>query len=162
MPAPSYPFEPRSTAYLRPGQFWGIPLSDGRWACGRVLALPSSAGDRGPGDTRRFLAALMDWVGDDAPTADALAGCGLVDQGWAHVRTIQRTGRLVLGERDLALDAVRGLRTVTHRKGGTVLLMEGGTVVRPATPQEAATMPLESSWGYGVIGALAERRFAGR
>src|SRR5262249_10570900 len=36
---PTYPFVPRSTAYLRPGQFWAIPLSDGRFACGRVLAL---------------------------------------------------------------------------------------------------------------------------
>ena len=36
---PKYPFEPRSNVHLRPGQFWGVPLSDGRWACGRVLAV---------------------------------------------------------------------------------------------------------------------------
>ena len=36
---PKYPFEPKSNAHLMPGQFWGVPLSDGRWACGRVLAV---------------------------------------------------------------------------------------------------------------------------
>jgi hypothetical protein len=32
---PEYPFEPKSNAYLLPGQFWGVPLSDRGWACGR-------------------------------------------------------------------------------------------------------------------------------
>ncbi|HZP14788.1 MAG TPA: hypothetical protein VFA96_03115 [Nocardioides sp.] len=39
MAAPEYPFEPKSNTYLVSGQFWGVPLSDGRWACGRVLAV---------------------------------------------------------------------------------------------------------------------------
>lgn len=30
----TYPFEPKSIAYLRAGQFWAVPLSDGRFGCG--------------------------------------------------------------------------------------------------------------------------------
>ena len=29
---PSYPFVPKSNVQLAPGQFWSIPLSDGRFA----------------------------------------------------------------------------------------------------------------------------------
>ena len=36
----AYPFEPKSITYLRAGQFWAVPLSDGRFGCGRVLYVP--------------------------------------------------------------------------------------------------------------------------
>ena len=107
---PTYPFEPRSNAYLKPGQFWGIPLSDGRFACGRVLAILS----REHPDpylmtsTKAFMAGLMDWVGDTPPDADAIAGSKLIAQGMAHVLSIRENGRLILGCRDLALEASPG------------------------------------------------------
>jgi hypothetical protein len=34
---PSYPFTPKWNRYLLPGQFWAVPLSDGRFGCGRVM-----------------------------------------------------------------------------------------------------------------------------
>jgi hypothetical protein len=33
----TYPFVPKTNAQLVAGQSWSIPLSDGRFACGRVL-----------------------------------------------------------------------------------------------------------------------------
>jgi hypothetical protein len=104
----------------------------------------------------------MDWAGDEPPTAERIAGGRVVAQGWAHVRSIQLNGRLVLGCRDLRLDGIRGLREVTHRGGGTVMLYEGATPLRPATRQEAATMPVLSTWGFKVISGLAEHLFVKR
>jgi len=143
--APGYPFEPKSIAHLVPGQFWGVPLSDGRWACGRVLAVKAESDAYFPGNRRTFLAALMDWEGDQPPTPEGIAGGRVVAQGWAHVRTIQLNGRLILGCRDLRLDGIRGLREVTHRGGGTVMVYEGPAALRPATREEAATMPVFST-----------------
>ena len=60
---PKYPFEPKSNAHLRPGQFWGVPLSNGRWTCGRVLSMKTEADDYFPGNSQLFLAALMSWHG---------------------------------------------------------------------------------------------------
>jgi hypothetical protein len=60
---------------------------------------------------------------------------------------------------DLGLDGIRGLREVTHRGGGTVMVYEGATPLRPATREEAATMPVFSTWGLKVISVLAERLF---
>ena len=160
MPPPAYPFEPKSNAHLKPGQYWGIPLSNGRWACGRVLAVKNRPDAYFPGNTRTFLAALMDWESAQPPSGIAIAGHRLLAQGWAHVLTIQRNGKRVLGERSLELDGVRGLREVTHRAGGMVMLYEGATPLRPATREEAATLPVLSTWGSTFITALAERHFA--
>jgi len=34
----------------------------------------------------------MSWQGDQAPSADAIAGHQVIAQGWAHVVTIQKNG----------------------------------------------------------------------
>ena len=144
---PEYPFEPKSNSHLLPGQFWGVPLSDRRWACGRVLAVKTQSDAYFPGNSRTFLAALMYWQGDQPSATEAIAGRQVLAQGWAHVSSIQLNGQMILGRRDLGLDGIRGLREVTHRGGGTVMVYEGATPLRPATREEAATMPVFSTWG---------------
>jgi hypothetical protein len=114
------------------------------------------------GNSRTFLAGLMGWESDDPPTASALSGGVLVAQGWAHIVTIQKNGGQILGHRELALDGICGLREVSHRGGGTVMLYEGDTAVRPATAEEAALMPVMATWGYNVVSVLAERLFVKR
>ena len=136
-----------------------VPLSDGRWACGRVLAVKTEPDAYFPGNSRTFLAALMCWQGDEPPRAEAIAGRQVLAQGWAHVRSIQRNGQMILGCRDLGLDGIRGRREVADRGGGTMMLCEGATPLQPATRAEAAGMPVMSTWGFKVISVLAERLF---
>src|SRR5262249_33610804 len=93
----------RSNAQLAPGQFWSIPLSDGRFACGRVLRVDR---DRPHGGRTMFVAALLDWVGAEPPTAEAIAGRPVLEVGHAHVRTIGHGGGRILGERPLTLDGI--------------------------------------------------------
>jgi hypothetical protein len=160
----TYPFEPKSITYLRAGQFWAVPLSDGRFGCGRVLHVPSSS-DPEPSlylNTRTFLAGLMDWSGDGPPTAGAIAGCNLLDQGRVHVAAITDTGSKILGQRELELDGLSGLLEVSHRGGGTVWLYEGGRCLRAATGQERQSLPVMSVWGRQVIALLAERHLVRR
>ena len=66
-----YPFVPKTNAKLLPGQFWSIPLSDGRFGCGRVLTATPEAGY---GARTWFTGAVLDWVGDAPPTAESIAG----------------------------------------------------------------------------------------
>lgn len=89
-----YPFRPKSTAKLAPGQFWTLSLSDGRFACGIVLD-PKDGGDR-PSRTL-FLAGLLDWVGDAPPTAASIARAPLDRAGYLHVGAVKS----VVGQRDL-------------------------------------------------------------
>lgn len=39
------------------------------------------------------------------------------------------------------------------------MLYEGATPLRPATPEEAATLPDLSTWGLTVVSVRAERLF---
>ena len=71
----SYPFAPHSTAHLLPGQFFSFRLSDGRFACGRVL---STSQPYSPGARSLFYCGLVDWCGDSPASAEDLAGRGLL------------------------------------------------------------------------------------
>ena len=103
-PMSAYPLIPKTTAHLRPGQFWSIPLADGRFGCGRVLRV----------DDRRtwFVGAVLDWVGDTPPTADTIAGAPVLSIGNAHVRLISHGGGAILDERSLEDDAIEVPATV--------------------------------------------------
>jgi hypothetical protein len=136
---------------LRAGQFWAVPLSDGRFGCGRVLHVPGPF-DPEPSlylNTRIFLAGLMDWSGDEPPTVEAIAGYQLLAQGRAHVAAVTETGSKILGQRDLELDGRPGLRQVSHRGGRIVWLYEGGRRLHAANgpgTADAAGHADMSSW----------------
>lgn len=149
---PDFPFRPKSTAYLRPGMFWGVPLSDGRTACGRVLQIQA-------GSRVTFLAGLMDWVGDDPPSARSVAGARLIAQGTAHIKTITENGGEILGERALALDRIEPLPMLSHALPPGVRLVAGFDDLRAATSEEIETLAPLPGWGYSVIAISAEQYF---
>ena len=132
---PSYPFVPKSATYLEAGQFWAIPLSDGRFGCGRVLDVPRVPDPYILVGRRAFLAGLIDWVADAPPGSDAIAGARLVAQGFAHIKAITTTGGSVLGIRPLELDGIVPARWKSHEGGGTVWIYEGATRLHPITPE---------------------------
>src|SRR5262245_24137655 len=99
----SYPLTPKTNAHLRPGQFWSIPMSDGRFGCGRVLRADTG---RQIGGRTRFIGAILDWVGDSPPSSESIAGSRVLAIGNAHVRLISFGGGAILGERLLALDGI--------------------------------------------------------
>ena len=150
-----YPFEPKSNAYLIPGQFWGVPLSDGRFACGRVLDVPREPDDFIPVSSRIFLAGLQRWVGDAPPTSEDIAGADLLAQGFAHIKAIRENGGSVLGIRPLELDSVVPRRWRSHVAGGTVWVYEGANRLGPATASDAS-LPVITTWGFKVITVIAE------
>ena len=98
-----YPFVPKSTAALVPGQFWSIPISDGRFGCGRVLAIDRN---RSYGSRVLFTGAIVDWIGDEPPSAEAIAGRPVIGIGVANIRCISANAGEILGERPLELDPI--------------------------------------------------------
>ena len=156
-----YPFVPKSNRFLEPGQYWAVPLSDGRFACGRVLDVPRTPDPHVPVGRMLFLAGLLDWVGATPPTRHTIAGAGLIAQGFAHIKAITTTGAAVLGQRDLEADRIVPALLRSHEGGGTVWVYEGARRLRPATAADRA-LPLMSTWGYSVITVIAEQRFVGR
>ena len=154
MAAIDYPFAPKSNRTMQPGQFWQIPLSDGRYACGRVLEID-------PDSRVMFWAALLDWVGSKPPTFESIAGSKVIAEGNAHIHTIVANKGRILGLRPLQLDRIRlGKFRSQHVRSGC-MLQQGYSLVRRITEPEFKRLKVASTWGYRVIVDRAERRFIG-
>jgi len=110
---PAYPFVPKSNRYLRPGQFWAVPLSDGRFAAGRVMAVPAF----GPKDRTGVVVGLMDWIGTRPPSGADLRGRAVLVQAKSRFEAISNTGGEVLGSRPLELDGLVSMDPQDFRVG---------------------------------------------
>lgn len=122
---PTYPFVPRSNRLLRPGQFWAIPLSDGRFAAGRVMAVPAF----GVGDRTGVVVGLVDWVGDGPPTEADIAGRPVLVQAKARFEAITMTGGEVLGLRPLEVDNLVAMDPHAFHGGAVHHKMWGGRTI---------------------------------
>lgn len=155
-----FSFQPRSTRHLWPGDFWAIPLRSGAYACGRVVELKKQ--DDGSIDSRVFLAGLLDWISDAPPSDLTISGHSTIIQGQAHVRTIQRSGVVILGHRSLAADGIEPARMLSHAAGAGVMLQRGFSVQRAASDQERASLPVFPTFGLEFMARYAETHlFAG-
>jgi hypothetical protein len=142
-PEPEYPFVPKSSVRLAPGDFWAIPLADATYACGRVIA-PMPRGM--PGNRIGFLGALLDWHGPSLPTSDSIAGAKAIEQGVMHILAITESGGMILGHRPLELD---GIEPWTFAHGS--VLQRGFTPVRALALSDRGQYPTLSWWGYDVV-----------
>lgn len=142
----TFPFIPKSNAYLRRGMFWPVTLDDGKFAAGVVLGVPRPVDPHQPSNSRIFVAGLLDWLGPSVPTERDLAGAAVLDWGTAHVKSISLTsdGTGILGAVPTEFN---GVAMVSHRAGGTVAVYVNGEFARPATVDEAQTMPVFGTWG---------------
>ena len=151
-----YPFEPKSTAYLEPGQFWALPLSDGRYGCGQVLAVrPAIPGDPNlPLSSRVFLAGVLDWVGASPPRAATIEGRDILAYGNAHILAIRESGGQILGVGEVPDDLYK-VRTAAI--GGEVY--QGWNPVKLDPGQAISDLSTLSTWGFNVAHNLAEMLF---
>ena len=89
-----YPLKPKSTSYLEQGQFWAVPLEQGGFGCGVVLAKLLRQGKT---DTRLFFVGLLDWFGEAPPTLSQIKGANIIETGAAHIKSITETGSVIIG-----------------------------------------------------------------
>lgn len=127
---PTYPFTPKSTARMKAGQFWGVPVGEQRFAGGAVLSIAKK--ENGQRDSRRFLADLLDWIGRDQPTAAEIVGRRIVAYGYAHLKAITENGGTLVGEVEPWWP----------------------------WPPELENLDNTPTWGYSVISILARKYYA--
>jgi hypothetical protein len=151
----AYPFCPKSTSKLIPGQFWPIKLTNSRYAAGRVLQLRPSAEAH---DRRMFLAGLMDWCSESEPTSQSLEKAKLLDFGVAHTRMFSFNGFQVTGYRALEDDGLKIPLALDQAPHWNAKVIRGFEILRPSTPDQYS-LPRLSTWGMAVIVLLAERYF---
>lgn len=151
--AQRYPFVPKSSLRLTPGDYWSIPLQDGSFACGRVIEL-SPPGI--PGSKVSFLGGLLRWHGNTPPTTEAIAGCPTLEQAQMHILSITTTGGMVLGNRPLVADGIVPFEFIY---GNTI--RRGFTAVRAWKRSDVGILPAFSTWGYNFIWLRAHKHFLG-
>ena len=152
---PQYPFVPKSTSSLVPGQFWALPLSDGSFGCGRVIQLmPKEI----TGARVSFLAAVLDWHCAEPPTPESIALAPCVAQGHVHLKAITETGGSVLGHRALDADGIQPwlFRRAHGWQNSKVQL--GFIPLRPQQPEDC-DLPVFSTWGFDFAASIADARF---
>ena len=152
--SPKYPFLPRSTVDLIPGQYWSIPLSNGKYACGRVLQVQD-------GESRNFIAGLMDWCGEAPPAPEDVRSAKLAEHGLAHVKTIRESRGAVLGRVPLEDSELEVPLTLDQSPGDGCRLRRGFSLLGVASAEEQRKLKVFSTWGYSVVRIKAEKRFAG-
>jgi len=157
--AVEYPYLPKTTRDLKPGDFWEIPLDRGGYACGRVVQL-SIDNQSGRRDRVHFLAGLMDWFGQEPPTERSLVKKRIIEQGSVHIKTVRETGGMIRGHRSLALDGLSPWVFRSAEFGGTTQC--GYYELRDVDPEIDMDLPIISGWGYCHIKDLAEERFKNR
>ncbi|MDC8770530.1 hypothetical protein [Roseateles albus] len=96
-----FPFVPKSTRSLARGQFWSIPLSDGRFGAGCVIGTHLKEGKQ---SSRIFIAGVVRWVGIHPPKAANLQGQPVISFAFAHLKAITESGGSILGEAELQLE----------------------------------------------------------
>jgi hypothetical protein len=151
-----YPFVPKSTASLVAGQLWAIPLSNGRFACGRVL---QAVRERSVGSRTMFLAGLMNWCGAAPPTSESIAGSGVVAEGGAHIVTIVDNGGAITGMRPLDLDGIEPALRLDAHEGARLMVVRGLVPLRVATREDRLALSVQTWWGRAAIARRAERLF---
>lgn len=152
----TYPLVPKSTASLRCGQFWAVPLPDGRYGCGRVLQLN---GGELPTKTRAFFGGLHHWRGSQPPTRDTRLGSDFVAFGVMHIKAITTTGGAILGERPLEADGIELPILLSAIGGPGTMILRGADPMRPAERDEWGKHPVLGYWGFDYIAEIAAHAF---
>ena len=93
-----YPHIPKSTANLRRGQFWAIPLANGKYGAGCVVGEALKDGRK---NTRLFVAGVLQWISDTPPTARSLCDVKIYRYGFLHVKSINECGSAIIGDADI-------------------------------------------------------------
>jgi hypothetical protein len=153
VPKREFPFKPKSTASLRPGDFWSVPIAGARFACGRVIAL-KPAGQTG--SRVMLIAGLLDWIGRTPPSATAIAGRKTVAQGQIHLRSIWETGGTIRGHRALDDDGIELESFLSEAPGKGCFVMVGYDLVRRANQTEQQSLSVFPTWGFLIIRHKAE------
>ncbi|WP_036193773.1 Imm26 family immunity protein [Marinobacter daepoensis] len=145
-----YPITPKKPSEIREGDFYYIPLSNGWFACGRLLEIEKKSGRK----TKSILVGLHDWTGRAKPTAEDIHNCPIIEQGVMHINSIGHVGGEVIGFKPLGDD---GLKPLPQFEAGNLIL--GFKNLGPLPKEEYEKYSRRLTYGLKVILLLAEKHF---
>jgi hypothetical protein len=145
-----FPFIPTKASEIQNGDFYYIPLSNGHFACGRLLLIEKKSGRK----TKSILVGLHDWSGKNHPTQEDIHKCNIIEQGVMHISSIGHVGGKVIGHKPLGED---NLKPWLQFEAG--YLIDGFEYVRKLPVEDYKKYSRRSTYGLNVIKLLAEKHF---
>jgi hypothetical protein len=97
MPNRTFPFSPRSTAPLEPGDLIAVPGEASVWACLQVVDVKRE----GPGSRTTFVVGVLPWRGQSPPTREAVAGLAATQQGLVPIELFTKGGLQVVDQSEV-------------------------------------------------------------
>jgi hypothetical protein len=145
-----YPITPTKVSQIKEGEYFYIPLSDGRFACGRILVIEKINGRK----TKLLLVGLHDWSGKKHPTQEDIHGCPIIEQGVMHINSISHVGGEIVGFKPLSED---GLRPLLQFEAG--YLLDGFENLGSIPKDEYEKYSRRATYGLNSIRLKANRHF---
>lgn len=145
-----YLFIPAKASEISEGDFYFIPLSDGSYACGRILAFQKKNGRK----TQRVLVGLHDWSGKQHPTHSDIHESPIIEQGVMHINSINQVGGNIIGCKALEED---GLKPLLQFEAGC--LLDGFENLGKLPTEDYKKYSRRATYGLDVIRILAEKNF---
>ena len=145
-----YPFVPKKASEIKEGDFYYIPLSNGHYACGRLILIKKKSGRK----TQSILVGLHDWSGSKYPTKEDIHQCKIVEQGVMHVTSIGHVGGEVIENKPLEED---NLKPLLQFEAG--YLLDGFENIGILAAKDYDKYSHRYTYGLDVIRLLAETRF---
>ncbi len=153
----NYPFVPKSNKKLKKGDYWIMKLSDESYSVGIVIDIP-------PSDlklTREIIVGILKWNERYIPVLNDLMNAEILEQGHAHIKTINYTGDEIVGIIDLIKYNITPLLMIgSYGANGTKsYLMKGYGIVREFKKGDRDKFEMSSYWSYDYIKEIAEKVF---
>ena len=146
-----YPFTPTKASEIKEGEYFYIPLSDGRFACGRILLIEKKNGKK----TKLLLVALHDWSGANHPTKEDIHSRPIIEQGVMHINSINNIGGEIIGFKPLGED---GLKPLLQFEAG--YLLDGFENLGRISQDEYEKYSRRTTYGLDSIRLKANKHFA--
>lgn len=145
-----YPLVPKKASEIQEGDYYYIPLSNGKYACGRLLEIQRKSGRR----TKTILVGLHNWSGDAYPTKEDIHQCEIIKQGVIHLNSISHVKGEILGHKPLSED---DLKPLLQMEAG--YLIDGFENIGEIPVEDYKKYSRRSSYGLNVIKLLSEKHF---
>lgn len=145
-----YPFIPKKASEVEDGDFFYVPLSNGKFACGRLLLIQRKSGRK----TKSLLVGLHNWIGKGHPSNQDIHNSDIIEQGVMHINSIGYIEGEVIGNKPLIEDH---LKPCLQFEAG--YLLDGFENLGSIPADDCNKYSRRSTYGLGVIKLLAEKHF---
>ncbi|QIZ83957.1 hypothetical protein HF888_06825 [Bermanella marisrubri] len=146
-----YPITPTKASEIKEGEYFYIPLNDGRFACGRILLIEKKNGRK----TKLLLVGLHDWSGSKHPSQVDIHECPIIEQGVLHINSISHVGGEIIGFKPLQED---GLKPFLQVEAG--YLLDGFENLGSIPSEEYCNYTRRTTYGLNSISLKANKYFA--